>query len=81
MPPVMDNGSGHFIQIGLGQASLLRPTGVETFHDLNGEISSDLIWSGKIVTAVKAGYIGNMGQSSGDTAHGHIPGESFSKRR
>jgi hypothetical protein len=77
MPLVMDNGSGHFIQIGLGQASLLRPTGVETFHDLNGEISPDLIGSGKIVTAVKAGGIGNIGQSSGDTAHGHIPGEIF----
>jgi hypothetical protein len=81
MPLVMDNGSGHFIQIGLGQASLFRPTGVETFHDLNGEISSDLIGSGKIFTAVKSGDIGNMGQSSGDTAHGQIPGEIFTKRR
>jgi hypothetical protein len=80
MPLVMDNGSGHFIQIGLGKASFLRPTGVETFHDLNFEISSDLIGSGKIVTAVKAGDIGNMSQSSDDTAHGRIPGESFTTR-
>jgi hypothetical protein len=78
---MMDNGSGHFIQIGLGQASLLSPTGVETFHNLNFEISSDLIGSGKIFTAVKAGDIGNMGQSSGDTAHGHIPGEIFTQRQ
>jgi hypothetical protein len=81
MPAVMDNGSGHFIQIGLGQASLLRPTGVKTFHDLDFEISSDLTGSGKIFTAVKAGYIGNRGQSSGDTAHEQIPGEIFTRRQ
>jgi hypothetical protein len=81
MPAVMQNGSGHFIQIGLGQASLSRPTGVKTFHDLNFEISSDLIGSGKIVTPVEAGYIGNMGQGSGDTAHGHIPDEILIQRQ
>jgi hypothetical protein len=79
MPAVMDNGSGHFIQVGLGQAGLLRPTGGETFHDLNFEKSSDLIGSGKIGTTVKAGNIGNMGQSSGNTAHGQIPGERSTK--
>jgi hypothetical protein len=70
MPPVMNNSSGHFIQIGLGQAGLLRPAGVQTFHDLNFKISSNLIESGKILTAIKACYIRNMGQSSSDTAHG-----------
>jgi hypothetical protein len=81
MPAVMDNGSRHFIQIGLGQASLFRPTGVETFHDCNFEISSDLTGSGKIVSPVEAGYIGDMGQGSGDTAHVHIPGEILIQRR
>lgn len=47
----MNNGAGHFIQIGLCQAGFLRPAGAKTLHDLDFEIAFYLIRILKIFSA------------------------------
>jgi uncharacterized protein (DUF362 family) len=57
VPFMVDNGAGHFIQIGLRKTGLVTPARLKTLHDLDLKVGSYLLGVTKIFTPVKPGDI------------------------